>query len=314
MLGRTANDIFWMFRYLERAENTARLLSAGHRMALTRGGDAATAEWKSVVVTLGLRPTYEAAGGDYNGAQVCDFVLRSKSNPESVLAMMERARTSARKCRTSITAEVWEAVNEGWMALRDLLSRQVRESNLGVALNAIRRESTLARGATHGSRLRNEIYSFARAGTFIERADNTARIVDMKYYVLLPSISYVGTTLDTGQWEHVLRSLSGDRAYRWLNAGRMDARSIAEFLLLDDRFPRSLTFCYGAMRENLAALARLHGHEGEAHLLLREADVDLAEKTVEQIFEYGLHEFLLGFINANREIADAIARDYRFVS
>ncbi len=314
MLGRTANDIFWMFRYLERAENTARLLSAGHRMALTRGDDAATAEWKSVVATLGLRPAFEATGSEYKGEHVCDFVLRSRSNPESILAMIERARTSARKCRTSITAEVWEAVNEGWMALRDLLSRQIRESNLGIALNAIRRESTLARGATHGSMLRNEIYSFARAGTFIERADNTARIVDMKYYVLLPSISYVGTTLDTGQWENVLRSLSGDRAYRWLNAGRMDARSIAEFLLLDERFPRSLTFCYGAMRENLAALARLHGNEGEAHLLLRDADQDLSNRTVEQIFDHGLHEFLLGFINTNREIADAIAREYRFVS
>ena len=314
MLGRTANDIFWMFRYLERAENTARLLSAGHRMALTRGGDAATAEWKSVVVTLGLRPTYEAAGGDYNGAQVCDFVLRSKSNPESVLAMMERARTSARKCRTSITAEVWEAVNEGWMALRDLLSRQVRESNLGVALNAIRRESTLARGATHGSMLRNEIYSFARAGTFIERADNTARILDIKYYVLLPSISYVGTALDTGQWEHVLRSLSGERAYRWLNAGRMDARSIAEFVILDDRFPRSLAFCYAAMRENLAALARLHGPEGPAHELMRLADQRLTGKDIEEIFDQGLHEFLIDFVRRNREVASAIAEQYRFTA
>ncbi|MGX7894684.1 alpha-E domain-containing protein [Tsuneonella sp. HG222] len=314
MLGRTANDVFWMFRYLERAENTARLLSAGHRMALTRGGDAATSEWKSVVATLGLKGSYEASGGDYNGASVCDFVLRARDNPESVLAMMEKARTSARRCRTSLTAEVWEAINEGWMALRDLMARPIRESNLGLSLNAIRRESTLARGATHGSMLRNEIYSFVRAGTFIERADNTARIVDMKYYVLLPSVSYVGTTLDTGQWEHVLRSLAGDRAYRWLNAGRMDARSIAEFLLLDARFPRSLTFCYDALRENLAALAKLHGSEGEAHALLRAADQDLTGKTVEQIFDYGLHQFLLGFIAKNREIADAIARDYKFVS
>src|SRR5215211_6120158 len=107
--------------------------------------------------------------------------------------------------------------------------------------------------------MRNEIYCFARGGTFLERADNTARILDVKYYLLLPSVAHVGTPLDTAQWDTVLRSLAGDRAYRWLNAGRMDPRSIAEFVILDGQFPRSLAFCYSSMRENLASLARLHG-------------------------------------------------------
>ena len=313
MLGRTANDIFWMFRYLERAENTARLLDAGHRMALTRGAQAASEEWRSVLTTLGQREAYEARHSDYDGAHVCDFVLRDKSNPEGVLRMIESARINARRCRTSITAEVWEAVNEGWMALRDLLAKPVREGNLGMALGAIRRESTLARGATHGSMLRDEIYCFARLGTFIERADNTARILDVKYYLLLPSLAYVGTALDTGQWDNVLRSLSAERAYRWLNAGRMDARSIADFLILDGRFPRSLAFCYSAMRENLASLARLHGEEKEAHALLREADLRLTGQTIEEIFDSGLHEYLLEFIASNRALASAIGTDYRFV-
>src|SRR5690606_1844581 len=155
MLGRTANNIFWMFRYLERAENTARLLEAGHRMAMTRGTDAASEEWKSVVSTLGLTSAYEAQHSGYEGAHVCDFVLRARSNPESALAMFERARTNARLCRSSITGEVWEAVNEGWMTLRDQLTRQVRQSNLHTVLAAIRRESSLARGATHGSMIRD---------------------------------------------------------------------------------------------------------------------------------------------------------------
>jgi uncharacterized alpha-E superfamily protein len=313
MLGRTANNIFWLYRYLERAENTARLLEAGHRMAMTRGADAANEEWKSVVSTLGLARAYEAQHSDYEGAHVCDFVLRSRNNPESALAMFERARTNARLCRSSITGEVWEAVNEGWMTLRDLLARQVRESNLHTVLAAIRRESSLARGATHGSMIRDEIYSFARAGTFIERADNTARILDIKYYVLLPSIAYVGTALDTGQWEHVLRSLSGERAYRWLNAGRMDARSIANFVILDQRFPRSLAFCYDQLRENLAALARLHGAESRANEVIRGTDLDLSQMSIEDIFEKGLHEFLLEFIVSNRRLADTISDEYRFI-
>ena len=314
MLGRVANGIFWMYRYLERAENTARLLAAGHRMALTRGADAATEEWRSVLTTLGLLKSYEAQHDDFAGAHVCDFVLRGKGNPESVIAMVEKARLNARICRSAITLEVWEAVNEGWMTLRDLLARPVRVASLGQALAAIRRESTLARGATHGSMLRNEIYCFTRVGSFVERADNTARILDVKYYLLLPSLAYVGTPLDTGQWDNVLRSLSGERAYRWLNAGRMDARSIAEFLILDARFPRSLAFCYTAMRENLAALARLHGQEGAAHELMRQADQELTDRTIDAIFESGLHEFLIGFIRRNRDVASAIAEQYRFTS
>jgi uncharacterized alpha-E superfamily protein len=314
MLGRVAHGIFWMYRYLERAENTARLLAAGQRMTLTRGKDMADQEWKSILTTLGLRQSYEAHYDDYEGAQVCDFVLRSKHNPESVMSMVERARTNARACRSALTAEVWEAVNEGWMTLRDLLARPVRESNLNTSLAAIRRESTLARGATHGSMLRNETYGFARLGTFLERADNTARILDVKYYLLLPSLSYVGTPLDTGQWDNVLRSLSAERAYRWLNSGRMDARSIADFLILDERFPRSLVFCYSNMRENLAELAQLHGTEATCHEAMRAADIRLTGKNVEDIFEQGLHQFLLEFIAGNQALASAIAEDYRFVA
>ncbi len=312
MLGRVANGIFWMYRYLERAENTARLLAAGHRMALTRGPDTSKEEWRSILTTLGLLQAYKASYDDFSGAHVCDFVLRGKGNSQSVVAMIERARMNARTCRSAITLEVWEAVNEGWMTLRDLLSRPVREGNLGAALAAVRRESTLARGATHGSMLRDEIYCFARAGTFIERADNTARILDVKYYLLLPSLAHVGTVLDTSQWDNVLRSLSGERAYRWLNAGRIDARSIAEFVILDDRFPRSLAFTYVALRENLADLARLHGFEGRAHMLMREASQQLTGKTVDEIFDRGLHEFLVEFIRRNQAVANAIAEQYRF--
>jgi uncharacterized alpha-E superfamily protein len=200
------------------------------------------------------------------------------------------------------------------MNLRDQLARPIREGNLEAVLASIRRESTLARGATHGSMLRNEIYAFARLGTFLERSDNTARILDVKYFLLLPSLSYVGTALDTGQWDNVLRSLSGERAYSWLNAGRMDARSIAQFLILDERFPRSLAFCRLALRENLAALARLRGREGLPHAALDRVDALMEGRRVEEIFDTGLHEFIVKFIGLNAAIADAIAREYRFIA
>ena len=222
--------------------------------------------------------------------------------------MVERRAHQCPRCAASaITGEVWEAVNEGWMTMRDLLARPVRESNLGTALArdpprsdaGARRHRTVRCCATRST-------ASPALGTFVERADNTARILDMKYYVLLPSLSYVGTALDTGQWDNVLRSLSGERAYRWLNAGRMDARSIADFLILDERFPRSLAFCYTAhARTTSPRSAQLHGHEGQCQRLMREADQRLTEHTIDDIFDQGLHEFLLEFIAGNRPSPDA---------
>ncbi len=313
MLGRSANGIYWMTRYLERAENTARLLDVGCRMALTRGAHAAHEEWRSVLVTIGQEEDFTARFPEMVGSQVANFILRGPDNPSSVLAMMEYARTNARGVRTAITREVWEATNEAWMSLRDMLARPVREGDLGQALNAVRAQTTQVRGAMDGTMLRNEIYNFARIGTFLERADNTARILDVKYHVLLPSIAWVGSSLDNVQWETVLRSVAGERAYRWLNDGGLAARGIAQFLILDGRFPRSLVFCYEKLRSNMAGLARQYGAETPSHELLRLAGVKLHQITIEQVLEQGLHEFLLEFIDGTRRIGNAIAADYRFV-
>lgn len=314
MLGRSANGIFWLFRYLERAENTARLIEAGFRMALTRDSKDASDEWRSVVITLGQQFAFEAKHGkDYTGPHVFNFVLRDKDNPGAVLAMVEQARSSARSVRTGITREVWETVNDTWMILREMLARPIAETRLGDVLDTIRRQSTQLRGALEGTMLRNEIYNFARLGTFIERADNTARILDVKYYVLLPSLSYVGSSLDNVQWENVLRSLAGERAYRWLNAGRMEAKGIAEFLILDGRFPRSLAYCYAKLQSNMAQLAREYGHEATSHETLRGTCSRLHTLTIEAVLEQGLHQFIADFIAVNTRLALEIQRDYRFI-
>ncbi len=313
MLGRSANGIFWMARYLERAENTARLLDAGFRMALTRGARAARDEWRSVLITIGQDSEYAARGGDYSGPSVTDHVLRSPQNPASVLSMIEQARTNARAVRTALTREVWEATNEGWMTLREALSRPVRESNLGDVLTAIRRQTTLVRGAMDGTMLHNDILSFVRLGTYIERADNTARILDVKYYVLLPSLAWVGSSLDNAQWETILRSVAGERAYRWLNAGTLDSFGIAQFILLDERFPRSLAFCYDQIGRNLGDLFREYGARTLAHDLWNDVNARLHHTGIEQIFEQGLHQFIVDFITDNQHLASEISSAYRFV-
>ncbi|WP_435417057.1 alpha-E domain-containing protein [Parerythrobacter aurantius] len=314
MLGRTANSLFWMFRYLERAENTARILQAGLRMAVTRDIAAAEAEWRSIIQTTGRKEAYEQHNGTYTGIQAWNFILRDRGNPSTVKDMMDAVRNNARASRNAISGELWEVVNESWMLVCDLLARPVTQQQVGHVLAAIRRAGTLAHGALAGSMLRNEGYHFARAGTFVERADSTARILDIKYYLLLPSLSYVGSSLDTGQWENILRSVSGYRAYSWLNAGQIEPRGIAQFLVLDRRFPRSLAFCHEALCEELNALARLHGGEGTCHDLMRRSDAQLADLTVDRIFDQGMHQFLVEFMATNAEIAAAIGTDYRFLA
>jgi uncharacterized alpha-E superfamily protein len=310
MLGRVANGIFWMYRYLERAENTARLLAAGHRMSLTRGQDAASEEWRSVLTTLGLLRGYNAAHEGFNGAQVCDFVLRGKTNELNVLSMFERARFNARTCRSAITLEVWEAVNEAWMTLREMLARPVRDASLGAVLAAIRRESTLTRGATHGSMMRNEIYCFARAGTFLERADNTARILDVKFHLLLPTNERVGGPLDYFQWAAILRSVSALTAYHWVYKESVKPWLIADLLMLKDEMPRSLASCYGNLVQNLDYIAQAYGRQGPAQRQARAVRTKLQNSRMDDIFQKGLHEFIGEFISSNNRLGAAITEQY----
>lgn len=311
MLGKTAGGLFWMFRYLERSENTARLLEAGFRIALTRW-DRAEDEWASVLSTTGTRAAFEARHEGFEGARVVDFLLRDKANPSSVLSAVGAARDNARLVRTALTREVWEAVNESWMTLSDALSRPVRTADLPAILGLVRRQSALVRGALHGTMLRNDIFDFARLGTFVERADNTARILDVKYYVLLPSVSLVGSSLDNVQWETILRSVSAHRSYRWLNPGPVVPRGIAEFLILDRRVPRSLIFCATKIRDNLGYLCTDDPAPPISLDMAMASEHRLDTTSIDDIFAGGLHEFLVGFLDDNAALGAQIEKDFRF--
>ena len=307
MLGKTAGGLYWMFRYLERSENNARLVDAGFRIALTRSA-AAEDEWMSVIQTAGVQEGFLERHDQADASTVTDYMLRDKTNSSSVLSVVEAARNNARLVRTALTREVWEATNECWLAL----ARPVRERDLPETLGTIRQQSALVRAALHGTMLRNDIYDFARIGTFIERADNTARILDVKYYVLLPSVMHVGSSLDNVQWETILRSVSAQRAYRWLNAGDINPKGIAEFLIRDRRLPRSLAFCYTKLVDNLGYLADDYGHRLPCHDLSEEVLAKLRGHTIDTIFDQGLHQFLEEFLSANNRLGRQIEQDYRF--
>ena len=311
MLGRTAGGLYWMFRYLERSENIAWLLEAGMRIALTNSSDLFD-EWDSVLLTAGQQRAYVERYDDVEPAAVIDFLLRDRHNPSSVRSVVELARSNAREVRTALTREVWEATNATWLAVTDALRRPVSTRDLPRVRSLIRQESAYVRGALHGTMLRNDIYNFSRLGTFLERADNTARILDVKYYVLLPSPLDVGGQLDNAQWETILRSVSAQRAFRWRNGGNVTASGIADFLILDRQMPRSLLFCYERIDRNLEHLAADYAQQHQSHELSRNLRLRLAGRSIDDIIELGLHEFLSECIRAGNELGISVEHDYRF--
>lgn len=300
-----------MFRFLERAENTARLIEAGFRIALTRSNDTES-EWKSVIVTLAAQRGFEAKHDTYDSTQVINYLLRDADNPSSVLSVIKSARDNARLVRTALTTEVWMSVNETWMLLSDILKNQVRDVDLPEVLSTIRQQTALVRGALIGTMLRKDTYHFCQIGIHIERIDNTARIIDVKYFSLLPASSFVGGRLDNVQWETLLRSVSAHRSFRWAVEDGFTGPAIAKFLILDRRLPRSLSFCIDEIVANLGQLEQTYGERAACHdqadaLLMRFRNRDIST-----IFDEGLHEFISSIIQDTANLGYQIEQDFRF--
>ncbi len=310
LLGRNANGLFWMSRYIERTENMARLIDAGLRMALTRTSSAAE-EWASVIASAGADAGFREKHDTFTAETVADYVLRDKDNQSSVMSSIENGRINARMVRTALTRESWEAINDGWMIIKKALTRKIDERDIPRIIDVIKRETAQIRGAIYGTQLRNEIFDFAQAGTYVERADNTARILDVKYYVLLPSISWVGSTLDTSQWESILRSVSAHRSYRWVYDAEYSSANIADYLILNGRMPRSLSFCNRMISEHLGFLERDYGERHACHATADELGGRL-KGSIKQVFDAGLHEFLSDYISGNNRLGAQIAEDYKF--
>lgn len=311
MLGKTANGLFWMYRYLERAENISRLVETGQRIALTRLGSSDD-EWRSILQTAAVCDGFLAHHDEITKEAAIDWMLRSKDNPSSMLSSISAARQNARLVRTALTHEVWEAVNRSYMTAQKLLARKVNDPDLPAVLGAIRQGTALTRGATHGTMLRNDIYDFARIGTFLERADNTTRILDIKYYVLLPSVSAVGSSIDNVQWETILRSVSARGGFRMEYGSTVRPRDIAQFLILDKRMPRSLAFCAGKLRDNLGYLAEEYGQNTRSQDIVETLQTELLNHDIDAVFDYGLHEFIQRVLDLLADIGQQIQIDYRF--
>ncbi|MCA1404853.1 alpha-E domain-containing protein [Ensifer sp. IC3342] len=311
MLGRTANGLYWMFRYIERAENGARLIDAGLRMSLTRS-EATEDDWDGVLQSAGVRELYDEVHDALTSSDAIDFLLRDHANPSSVMSCIEAGRHNARMVRTALTRETWEATNECWIEMKAMLAKKARPADLPEIIDTIKRRAGLIRGAFHGTMLRNEIFNFSRIGTFIERADNTARILDVKYYVLLPAVAAVGSSMDNVQWESILRSVSAHRAYGWVYDAELRPANIADFLISNGRMPRSLAYCYEKIVSNLGYLAREYGATHAAHGTAEQTLAALRSRSINDIMDQGLHEYLEEFISDNNRLGQEISDGYRF--
>ncbi|MEM9937677.1 MAG: alpha-E domain-containing protein [Pseudomonadota bacterium] len=311
MLGRTASGLFWMMRYLERLENTARLVDAGFRMSLTRARTTRS-EWESVLTTAGTRDAYLQRHDRFKTDPVVAFMVGDKTNPSSLYCSIGAARENARMTRTALTRDAWEAINDAWLDLKAAFKAEAYRTDLPGLLSRIRRHTALVRGTINGTMLRNDIFRFVKLGMLIERADNTARILDTKYYVLLPSSASVGSSLDQVQWEMILRSASADRSFHWLHGGDISPTAIVDFLVHDVRLPRSIAYCYDEIIESLAGLETEYGDRKPCHDLAARHEVHITNSTSDLIIGSGLHEFLIDFISRNAQLSSTIEADYRF--
>lgn len=311
MLGRTANGLYWMFRYIERAENIARLIDAGLRVSLTRSGSG-DEDWDGVLQSAGVHEAFLETHDKVTTADAIDYLLRDKANPSSVLSCIEAGRNNARMVRTALTRETWEATNEFWIELKTSLDRRIKAADMPQIIDGIKHRAGLVRGAFHGSMLRNDLYNFSRIGTFIERADNTARILDVKYYVLLPAVAHVGSSLDNAQWESILRSVSAHRSYGWVYDAEYKPANIADFLILNGRMPRSLAYCYEKIASNLNYIAEDYSERHKAHDTAESIRDSLRATTIARVMDEGLHEFLERFVNRNGQLGQEITEGYRF--
>jgi uncharacterized alpha-E superfamily protein len=294
MLSRVADSIYWMSRYIERAENVARFIDVNLNLMLDLpvGSDQ---QWAPLVDTTGDHDEFARRFGAATQANVIQFLTLDGDNPNSILSCLRAARENARSVREIISSEMWEQLNKFYLMVMAAAANPDILAAPHEFFSNIRMSSHLFVGVTEGTMTHGEGWHFGRLGRMLERADKTSRMLDVKYFILLPTVAHVGTTFDDLQWAAVLRSASAFEMYRKTH-GRIDPRRIVEFLLLDDEFPRAIHHCLIASRESVHAITGTPTglFRNPAEQLLAQLCAELAYGQVDDIVNAGLHEYLDG--------------------
>jgi len=311
MLSRTAANLYWLSRYVERAENLARILGVAERLATLPSAYAgASSEWESAVATAGCAGAFYENYTQATRANVIEFIVGSSANHSSIRGCIETARANARAVRTALTTEMWEVINSLWHEVQKFELKDIDPSQLGRFLSVIQEASLRFDGAAYRTMLRTDHFHFQRIGTFIERADNIARLMDVKYHVLLPEQEPVGGGLDYFQWTAILRAVGALTSYNWVYRDNVKPWLVADFMILRLEQPRSLISSYENLSRQLDSLAERYGRQGPAQRSARATYARLQNQHIDDLFQAGLHEFLTDFINDNNALGAAVAEQY----
>jgi uncharacterized alpha-E superfamily protein len=313
MLSRTAASLYWTGRYIERADFTSRLVDATIRLAAlpsSYGGDIGA--WRGALAAAGVADAYAAAYSELDEQSACQFLSLDPRNFSSMRSCIERARNNARAVRTAITAEAWEAINTAWLDLQRYGVRLDSRIMLNRLLDAIKAAALAFDGAIHRTMLRHDSYWFLRLGATIERADNTARLLDVKYHLLLPRDEPVGGSLDYFQWTTILRTVSALTAYRHVYFDSVKPWLVADLLILNTQMPRSLAACANNAVRYLDQLAQASGRRGPAHRQAVRIANRVGQADITGIFKSGLHEEIQDFLGENNKLGALIAEQYLF--
>ncbi|MEO1090104.1 MAG: alpha-E domain-containing protein [Pseudomonadota bacterium] len=313
MLSRTADNLFWLGRYAERAENTARLVDVTLRLASAPSGQPAEGEgsaWHSAIVSAGCEETYYARYNTAVAQAAIVHLVFDRENPSSIVSCIDAARRNARIVRTAVTSVLWEALNTLWLEFDRRAAEAVAHNDIAALLDWITTSSMTIRGAAVETMLRGDAYWFLQLGTYIERGDNSARILDVKYHVLLPDHAPVGSAVDYFQWAALLRALSAARTYGYVFKRPIEARYVAELVILHPEMPRSLAACLGQAQRYLADLEGAYGRRHACQELADARVQRFAELTVDDVFAFGMHEFLTEYVDRNNALTKAINEAY----
>jgi uncharacterized alpha-E superfamily protein len=310
MLSRTADNLYWLARYMERAETAARLLEVGARISLLPTEQGYRNEWDSLLRSTGTADAFARKYGAPVQHNIESFLFFDRDNPSSVAASITAARENGRIVRTALTTQVWDALNTAFQELRQIERTPRSELELSRLTDWTMKHAAMVRGAIDATLLRGDGYNFLNLGYYLERGDATARIMDVKYYVLLPRAGYIGTGADNDQWMMLLRALSANRAFHWAYGGEITAAKIAHFLILNPQCPRALITCVAGANNHLTRIATLYGGASPAQARATALQTLLETATPETIFDEGLHDFLTRFIRLTAELAQTVNDTY----
>jgi uncharacterized alpha-E superfamily protein len=312
MLSSTAKNLYWMGRYLQRAKTTARLIEATQRMALQSSGE----EAEGIVAVFGMEEEFRDGQSQHQSqggttlSDLVDFLAFDESNPSSIVSSIGSARRNAREERNNITVDVWESLNGLWLELSARLQGDRTRLDRGALIESVKKQAVMIFGAAQVTLLRDEAYNFFQLGAFLERGDNTARILDVKYRRLMPDGRPNAGTLDYFAWSEVLACIGAVRTYRRIYRSALDPMKVAELMLLRRDVPRSVHHCLWMVDLNMAELAEAYGTRGDADRLAGELHARLRYARIAKICETGLHDFLGGVRDDIATLNDSIGRQF----